>query len=125
MLIIADQFRFRIKPEDVKKEEELENENQEKTCDFVSKTEQDKKESDISPAFAKPSGIRDGRGIEINGRFEAEMPLTSVGPPSGGRAALMTPMHSLYTTRPHGLVQAIFWHTCPDLDLSPRYCLPH
>ena len=24
-------------------------------------------------------------------------------------------LHALYSTRPHGLVQAIFWHTCPDL----------
>ena len=27
-------------------------------------------------------------------------------------------LHALYSTRPHGLVQAIFWHTCPDLDLT-------
>ena len=31
----------------------------------------------------------------------------------------------LYSTRPHGLVQAIFWHTCPDLNLGPWYCLTH
>ena len=43
----------------------------------------------------------------------------SAGQPSGGRAAFQTPMHPLYSTRPHGLVQAIFWHTCLDLDLGP------
>ena len=46
-------------------------------------------------------------------------PPTSAEPPSGGRAAFLTPTHPLYGTRPHGLVQAIFWHTCPDLDLGP------
>ena len=46
-------------------------------------------------------------------------PPASVGQPLGGRAAFQTPMHPLYSTRPHGLVQAIFWHTCPDLDLGP------
>ena len=64
-------------------------------------------------------------GVSNNGRSEAERPPTSVGPPSGGRAAFQTPLHSLYSTRPHGLVQAIFWHTCPDLDLGPWYCLTH
>ena len=39
--------------------------------------------------------------------------------PLSGRAAFMTPMHPLYSTRPHGLLQAIFWHTRPDLDLGP------
>ena len=58
------------------------------------------------------------RSIETNGRFEAERPPTSVGPPSDGRAAFLSPVHSLYSTRPHGLVQAIFWHTCPDQDLG-------
>ena len=73
-----------------------------------------------------PSGIRVGSGIETNGRFETERPPGSVGPPSGGRAAFLSPpLHSLYSTRPHGLVQAIFWHTCPDLDLGPWYCLTH
>ena len=57
--------------------------------------------------------------IETNGRFEAERPRTSVGPPSGGRAAFLSPLHPLYSTKHHGLVQAIFWHTCPDLDLGP------
>ena len=75
--------------------------------------------------LAGPSGIRVGWGIETNGRFEAEKPPTSIGPPSGGLAAFLSPMHPLYSTRPHGLVQAIFWHTCPDLDLGPWYCLTH
>ena len=35
--------------------------------------------------LAGPSGIR--VGVSNNGRFEAERPPTSVGPPSGGRAA--------------------------------------
>ena len=69
--------------------------------------------------FAGPSGIHVGLGIEMNGRFEAERPPASAGPPLGWRAAFLTPMHPLYRTRPHGLVQAIFWHTCPDLDLGP------
>ena len=53
-----------------------------------------------------PSGIRVGWGIETNGRFEAERLPTSVGPPSGGRAAFLSPphLHSLYSARPHGLV---------------------
>ena len=55
----------------------------------------------------------------------SKRPSTSVGPPSGGRAAFLSPMHPLNSTRPHGLVQAIFWHTCPDLDLGPWYCLTH
>ena len=58
-------------------------------------------------------------GVSINGRFEAGRPPALVGPPSGGRAAFMTPMHPLYNTKPHGLVQAIFWHTYTDLDLGP------
>ena len=41
----------------------------------------------------------------------------SGGQPSGGRAAFQIPMHALYSTRPHGLVQAIFWHTRP----GPRF----
>ena len=71
--------------------------------------------------LAGPSGIRVG----TNGRFEAERPPTSVGLPSGERAAFETLLHSLYSTRPHGRVQAIFWHTCPDLDLGPWFCLTH
>ena len=43
------------------------------------------------PAFAGPSGIRVEWGIEINGRFEAERPPASVGPPLGGRAATFVP----------------------------------
>ena len=58
-------------------------------------------------------------GVSINGRFEAERPPTLSGPPSSGRAVFMTPMQPLYITRPHSLVQAIFWHTCQDLDLDP------
>ena len=57
-------------------------------------------------------------GVSINGRFEVKRP-----PASAERAAFLTPMHPLYSTRPHGLAQAIFWHTCPDLDLGPWYCL--
>ena len=44
-----------------------------------------------SPAFAGPSGIRVGWGIDINGRYETESPPTSVGPPSGGRATTFVP----------------------------------
>ena len=40
-----------------------------------------------SPAFVRLSGIRAGWGIEINGRFEAERPPASAGPPSEGRTA--------------------------------------
>ena len=58
-------------------------------------------------------------GVSINGRFKSKRPRALAGPPLGGRAAFITPMHPLYSTRPHGLVQAIFWHTCPDLDLGP------
>ncbi len=50
------------------------------------------------------SGIRAGWGIEINGRFEAERPPASAGPPSGGRAATMTPLSPMYSTRPCCLV---------------------
>ena len=42
--------------------------------------------SDTYPALAGPSGILAGWGIEINGRFEAEMP-----PASAWRTATMTP----------------------------------
>ena len=64
--------------------------------------------------------VPDGRSI--NERFEAENPPASVGPPSGGQVAFfffLTPMHPLYSTRLNGLVQAIFWHACPDLDVDP------
>ena len=53
-----------------------------------------------SPAFAGLSGIHVGWGIEINGKFEAERPPATTGLPSGGRAAFMTHMHPLYSTRP-------------------------
>ena len=44
------------------------------------------------PGFsAGPFGIRVGWGIETNGRFEAERLPTSVGPPSGERAAPFVP----------------------------------
>ena len=61
-----------------------------------------------SPAFwlGRLAFVPGGRSI--NGRFEAERPPTSAEPPSGGRAAFLTPMYYLYSTRPHGLVQAIF-----------------
>ena len=51
------------------------------------------------PALAGPSGIRAGWGIEINGRFEAERPPALNGPPSRGRAATLTPLSSMYSTR--------------------------
>ena len=57
-----------------------------------------------SLALAGPSGIRAGWGIEINGRFEAERPPPSAGPPSGGRAATLTPLSPMYSTRPCCLV---------------------
>ena len=56
---------------------------------------------------------------------EPNRPPASAGQPSGGRAAFQIRLHALYSTRPHGLVQAIFWHTCPDLDLGPWYGLTH
>ena len=46
---------------------------------------------DTSLAFAGPSGIRAGWGIETNGKFEAERPPASIGPPSGGRAVTFVP----------------------------------
>ena len=46
---------------------------------------------ETSLAFAGPSGIRAGWGIEINGRFEAERPPASAEPPSSGRAATFVP----------------------------------
>ena len=42
--------------------------------------------------LAGPSGIRVGWVIETNGRLEAEILPTSVGPPSGGRAAFFAPL---------------------------------
>ena len=44
-----------------------------------------------SLALAGASGIRAGWGIEINGRFEAERPQSSIEPPSGGRVANFVP----------------------------------
>ena len=46
---------------------------------------------DTNLAFAGSSGILAGWGIEISGRFEAERPPASAGPPSGGRAANNVP----------------------------------
>ena len=51
-------------------------------------------------ALAGQFGIRAGWGIEINGRFEAEKPSASVGPPSGGRAATLIPLFHLCSARP-------------------------
>ena len=42
-------------------------------------------------ALAGPSGIRTGWCIEIKSSFEVERPPPSAGPPSGGRAATLTP----------------------------------
>ena len=52
-----------------------------------------------SLALAGPSDIRTGWGID-QCRFEAEKLPTLAGPRSGGRAAFMTPMYPLYSTRP-------------------------
>ena len=57
-----------------------------------------------SPAFAGPSGIRARWSIEIKGRFKAERPPVSPGPPLGKRAATLTPLSPLYSTRPCCLV---------------------
>ena len=54
--------------------------------------------------IAGPSGIRAGWGIETNGRFVAERPSASAGPPSGGRTATLTPLSPMYSTRPSCLV---------------------
>ena len=50
--------------------------------------------------LSAPSVIRARWGIEINGRFEAERPSASAQPPSGGRAATLTPLSLLYSTGP-------------------------
>ena len=55
-------------------------------------------------------GIRAGWGIEINGKFEAERPPSSVGPPSVGRPATLTLLSSLYSTGA----------CCRHTDLGPR-----
>ena len=79
-----------------------------------------------SLALAGPSGIRAGWGIEINGRYEAKRLPVSAGLPSGGQAAFMIPMHPLYSTKPHGLVQAIyvpgsrFWSVILLASLDPH-----
>ena len=52
-------------------------------------------------------------------------PQLQLGHPRVDELLFSPTLHSLYSTRPHGLVQAIFWHTCPDLDLGPWYCLTH
>ena len=69
--------------------------------------------------LARLSGIRVGWGIETNGRFEAERPPSSVGPPSGERAAFLSPMHPLYSTR--SLVQARF-RSVIQLDSLDPHC---
>ena len=51
-------------------------------------------------ALAGLSGIRAEWSIEINGRFEAERLSASTGPPSGGRAATLTPLSPLLSTGP-------------------------
>ena len=47
--------------------------------------------SSTNLALAGPSGICARWGIETYGRFEAERLPSSAGPPSGGRAATLTP----------------------------------
>ena len=42
-----------------------------------------------------------------------------------GELLFQIPLHALYSTRPYGPIQAICWHTCPDLDLGPWYGLTH
>ena len=46
---------------------------------------------DTSPAFWLGLLAFVSDGVSINGRFEDERPPTSVGPPSGGRAATFVP----------------------------------
>ena len=67
-----------------------------------------------------PSGIRAGWAIKIKIRLGAEK-APSFGWATFGWASCFS--DPLYSTRPHGLVQAICWHTCPDLDLGSWYCL--
>ena len=55
----------------------------------------------------------------LNGILEAERPPTSVGPPSGGWAASLTPLTPLYGTGPRCPFQAIIRHPCLDPDLGP------
>ena len=91
------------------------------------KENNNKKQNHTYLAFAGPSGIAAGRVSTINGRLEAERSSASAGPPSGGRAASLTPLSSSYSTGPRVPVQAIIRHTCPDPDLGPssaRLILP-
>ena len=60
-----------------------------------------------------------------NGRLEAIRLPVSARLPSGGRAATLTPLSSMYSTRPCCLVQAITRHLCPDSHLGSWNCLPH
>ena len=72
------------------------------------------------------SGIRVGWGYrnqwQIRGRKASNFGWATLGWAS---CFSVPPLHSLYSTRPHGLVQAIFWHMCPGRDLGPWYCLTH
>ena len=52
----------------------------------------------------------------LNGRFKAERPSASVGPPSCGQAALIT----LYSTGLSGSVQAIIGHPCQAHDILSK-----
>ena len=58
--------------------------------------------------FVGPSGVRARLSINITVRLAAERLPVSAGPPSGGRAALIT----LNFTRLPGLVQAMSKHLC-------------
>ena len=59
----------------------------------------------LRPGFlAGPSGIRAGQASNINGRLEVERPQALAGPPSGERAASLTPLSLLYSTGPRGPV---------------------
>ena len=50
--------------------------------------------------LAEPSGIHAGWGIKINSRFEAKRPPGLDGPPTGGRAATLTPLSPFYHIYP-------------------------
>ena len=47
------------------------------------------------------------------------------GLPPGMRAVTLTPLPSMYSTRPCCLVQSITRHTCPNPHLGAWNCLPH